>query len=133
MTRIDEEDQKALLWDHINRQMRHLLRRFGSEDVVRTADFWVDTHDWGTPQQKVYFRNLKMLRTPVIAELQRLLLRFPSWEIIIALSVPGKDDIWPDMGLVIRANEIIDGLQRQYLPREFQDIRYEGSRPGTVE
>jgi hypothetical protein len=35
------------------------------------------------------------------------------------------------MGLTIRDHEIIDGLQRQYFPREFQSIRYRGSRPGT--
>jgi hypothetical protein len=32
------------------------------------------------------------------------------------------------MGLVIRDDEIVDGLQRQYFPREFQTIKYEGSR-----
>jgi hypothetical protein len=28
----------------------------------------------------------------------------------------------------VRPHEIIDGLQRQYFPKEFQGIEYEGSR-----
>jgi hypothetical protein len=32
------------------------------------------------------------------------------------------------MGLYIRPHEIIDGLQRRYFPKEFQDIAYEGAR-----
>ena len=33
------------------------------------------------------------------------------------------------MGLVISEDEITDGLQRQYLPKKYQSIEYEGSRP----
>jgi hypothetical protein len=32
------------------------------------------------------------------------------------------------MGLTVRAHEIIDNLKRQYFPKEFQVIEYEGSR-----
>jgi len=33
------------------------------------------------------------------------------------------------MGLVISEDEITDGLQRQYFPKKYQSIEYEGSRP----
>jgi hypothetical protein len=33
------------------------------------------------------------------------------------------------MCVVIRDDQIIDGLQRRYLPKEFETIAYEGSRP----
>ena len=36
------------------------------------------------------------------------------------------------MGISIRSNEIVDDLQRQYFPKEFQDLAYEGARRGTV-
>jgi hypothetical protein len=36
------------------------------------------------------------------------------------------------MGLYIRPNEIIDGLQRQFFPKEFQDIEYRRARRGTA-
>ena len=33
------------------------------------------------------------------------------------------------MGLIVSGDEIVDGLQRQYLSKEFQNVEYEGSRP----
>jgi hypothetical protein len=39
---------------------------------------------------------------------------------------------WPNMGISIRANEIIDDLRREYFPTEFQDLAYEGARRGSV-
>jgi len=44
----------------------------------------------------------------------------------------GLRNDWPNMGISIRADEIIDGLQRQYFPTEFQDLAYEGARRGSV-
>jgi hypothetical protein len=35
------------------------------------------------------------------------------------------------MGNTIRRHEIIDGLQRQYLPTRFRNFEIPGSRPGT--
>jgi hypothetical protein len=35
------------------------------------------------------------------------------------------------MGLTIRAHEIIDGLQREFFPKEFRIFSYEDARPGT--
>lgn len=51
--------------------------------------------------------------------------------IVIAVYVPAVGKTWPDMGLTIRKNEIVDGLQRNHFPPEFQALHYEGSRPGT--
>jgi hypothetical protein len=109
-----------------------LLRQFGTEDFRPSADCWVDDDDIGTNQQKVYVRNLELLRPPIIKALQNLLTAgFSDWEIMVAVSVPVPGESWPDMGLTIRKQEIIDGLQRGYFPSEFRDIAYEGSRPGT--
>ena len=73
-----------------------------------------------------------MLRPTVIAELQRLIKQFPGWEIEVTVAVRGHYDDWPRMGLYIRPHEIIDGLQRQYFPKEFQNIEYAGARRGTA-
>jgi len=66
------------------------------------------------------------------AELARMsgkveLAGYPNWEIVIAVS--NSEKAWPPMGLVIRDDEIIDGLQRRYFPAGVSDHRYEGSRP----
>jgi len=34
--------------------------------------------------------------------------------------------------LIIKPHEVIDGLRRQFFPKEYQEIKYEGSRRGPV-
>jgi hypothetical protein len=126
-----DDNEQVRTWEDLYDRVREILLRFGNEDGERTADCWIDEDNWGYRQHKIYVRNLKMLQPHVVKAIQRLLPEFPDWEIMVAVSVPGPGDAWPDMGITIRAHEIIDGLQRQYFPREFRDIAYEGSRPGT--
>lgn len=115
-------------WRILYGRLRKTLLRFGTEGGLSPADCWIEEDNWGYRQHKVYVRNLKMLSPLVVKSLQQVMMDFPDWEIMIAVSVR---DEWPDMGLTIRAHEIIDGLQRQYFPPEFRDLHYEGSRPGT--
>jgi hypothetical protein len=42
------------IWQALYAKLRQTLLRFGTEDVSRSADFWVDEDDWGHPQQKMY-------------------------------------------------------------------------------
>jgi hypothetical protein len=118
-------------WQRFFLLLRRCLRRFGTEDADQGADCWVDDEHWGRRQQKVYVRNLELLRPAVVNAMQALLTEFPGWEIMVAVAVPGEGDAWPDMGLTIRAHEIIDGLQRPYFPERFRSFHYAGSRPGT--
>jgi hypothetical protein len=66
--------------------------------------------------------NLNMLAPRIVKLLQAALTEYPDWEIIAAVALERKS--WPEMGLTIRAHEIIDNLQRQYFPKEFQAIAY---------
>jgi hypothetical protein len=126
-----DEDIQDEAWERLYSNVRQLLNSFGTENFRQTADCWVDDDNIGTLQQKIYVRNLALLKPAVVKSLQRLLIDFPDWEIMVAVSVPGPGERWPDMGLTIRAHEIVDGLQRQYFPSEFQSLSYEGSRRGT--
>jgi hypothetical protein len=83
----------------------------------------------GLWHHRIETSNLEIVRPAVVKSLQKLLIGYPNWEIVIAVGNPGKKKIWPAMGLVISEDEIVDGLQRQYFPKEFQSIEYEGSRP----
>jgi hypothetical protein len=123
-------DQEAN-WELLYGRIRAELQRFGSEDYRVAADCWVDDDNIGTLQHKVYVRNLNLLKPEVVTALQTLLSRFPTWEIMIAVSMRVRGKQWPDMGLTVRADEIIDGLQRSYFPPEFRQFRYERSRSGT--
>jgi hypothetical protein len=107
-----------------------VLRQFGEEDYhPGQKDYFLLDENLGLWQHKIETNNLEMVRLIVIESLRRLLQGYPNWEIAIALASPDMENVWPAMGLVIRDDEIIDGLQRQYFPKEFQTIAYEGSRP----
>lgn len=84
--------------------------------------------NWGRFKHRVEVQTLDLLKPAVIKSLQKLLAGYPDWEIVVAVDIPEKKDVWPGMGLVIAENEIVDELEREYLPREFKDLMYEGSR-----
>lgn len=125
---FDKQDRE---WEILYRRIRRLLQQFGTESFREHADCWIDDDNIGTKQHKIYVRNLALLSPKVVKALQQLLAPFPHWEIMVAVSVPGPGESWPDMGLTIREHEIIDGLQRRYFPASFRHFEYAGSRPGT--
>lgn len=113
-----------------------MLGKFGEEDcsewrggqlVYTQKDYSLLHENWGNYQHGIETDNLKVLSPASIMSLQKLLAAYPNWEIVI--SVGGRQKKRPDMGLVIRDEEIIDGLQRQQLPKDLQALQYEGSRP----
>lgn len=127
------EDTIGETWGYFYDRLCDFMLRFGTENADQKADCWVDDEHFGRRQQKIYVRNLALLRPEVVTALQGLLNEFPGWEIMVAVSVPGPGELWPDMGMTIREHEIIDGLQREYFPEEFRGFAYTGSRPGTDE
>jgi hypothetical protein len=48
------------------------------------------------------------------------------------LDTPGVGETIPFMGVTIRRHEIIDGLQRQYLPRDSRISKYQEADRGRV-
>jgi hypothetical protein len=111
--------------------VREVLQQFGVEDHFGKGDYLVVDDNYGFRGHKVEIHSLRMLNPQIVKALQLLLRKFPDWEIVVAVGIPGKEKLWPPMGLTIRAHEIIDGLQRQYLPAEYREIYYAGSRLGT--
>jgi hypothetical protein len=83
------------------------------------------------PQAVVFVENLKLLQPSVVNALQELVRDFPGWQIDLMVTLRGYED-WPNMGVSIRDNEIVDDLQRQYFPPEYQNLAYERSRRGNV-
>jgi len=125
-------EEQAKIFKRLSDQISAMLERFGRHDsLLGLGDYSVVDDYGGYPQVKISIGNLELLQPHIIKQLQKIVKEFPGWEIVIAVAVRGHYDDWPDMGLTIRAREIVDGLQRQYFPKEFQNIRYEGSKPGT--
>lgn len=119
-------------WEALYQRMRGALEQFGTEtDFRNEGNYWIIDEPYGLNQHNVYFRDLNLLQPRVIRALQHLLSEFPTWEIFVTIAIRHEGESWPDMGLIIREHEIVDGLQRQYFPAEFQSIHYEGSRVGT--
>jgi hypothetical protein len=119
-----QELEWAALYDRIKDVYRYFTRAGSSEG----NDYWLLDENWGAYRHEIEIQNLDLLKPQVIESLQATLASFPQWEIAIGIDVTQKFKEWPAMGLVVRDNEIIDRLQRQYLPREFQKVAYR-SRP----
>jgi hypothetical protein len=135
MSSQDEDhhyEQQVEVFESLVRAVDAILEQYGKHDSLEPGDYSIYEDYWGFPQVKVSINNLKLLRPEVIHKLQQTVNAYPGWEIVVAVAVRGHYDDWPNMGLYIRPHEIIDGLQREYLPAEFQNLHYEGARRGTV-
>ena len=127
---MTDDEEQSESWQALYERITALLPAFGIESAVGEGDYWVLDENWGPRQHKVCIFNLDMLKPVVVRALQKLLREFPDWGIMLAVDGPGKEEIWPPMGIVIQENEVSDSLQRQYFPSEYQSIKYEGSRAG---
>ena len=125
-------EQQLDAFEHLVNLIIGTLGEFGFHDTY-DGDYSIYDGYLGFPQVKVSIANLKMLEPAVIQKLQQLIKAYPGWEIVVAVVHREDYNAWPEMGLYIRPYEILDGLQRQYFPKEFQNIEYEGARRGTVD
>lgn len=132
MTDADRDNLQAETFERLAGEIGTLLEQFGKHDsLLETGDYSIYGDYWGYPQVKVTIANLALLHPQIIERLQHVVAAYPGWEIVVAVAVPEHLDDWPRMGLYIRPHVIIDGLQRQFFPAEFQTIEYAGSRRGT--
>jgi hypothetical protein len=129
MTNGNEEQER--MWELLYDQIKRVVQHFGTEDYLGGADYLLVDDNYGWRRHTIEIHKLPMLNPELVRQLQSLLEHFTDWEIVIAVDIPGTETTWPRMGITIRRHEIIDGLQREYLPSEFRAVRYEGSRPGT--
>jgi hypothetical protein len=124
MSEASQEAQWFILHDRIV----ETLDRYGRSDGFREGDYFLLGENWGWQRHQMEVQNLGLLKPHVVKELQTLLADYPDWEMTVRVDVPGKENDWPGMGIVIRRDEIIDELQREFLPDEFQSLTYEGGK-----
>ncbi|MFL9825565.1 hypothetical protein [Rhodoplanes sp. SY1] len=127
----DQLDEQEKTWGKLHDRITSVLDEFGVADPMGAGDYLVGDDNYGFRCNTVEVHSLAMLRSAVIRALQVQLADADDWEIVVAVDIPGTEDRWPPMGLIIHRDEIIDDLQRSYFPTEFQDLAYEGSRAGT--
>lgn len=123
------EARRAKDWQILHDRITNALAEFGArKDAVRKGDYWLVDEDWGSYFLKLEVQKLDLLQPPVIKALQDLLKGYPDWEITFRVDVLDKENEWPAMGLVIYHDEIIDDLRREFLPEQFRNITYPGSK-----
>jgi hypothetical protein len=115
-----EQDREwAILYD----QIKSVLLQYGeADDGAEQKDFLLVDENLGLYRHRIETNKLQLVQPVVVKSLQRLLMGYPNWEIVVAL---GREF----GGLVIRDDEIMDGLRRENLPEEYKILEYEGSRP----
>ena len=128
---VDNRAEQERTWGILYAKILEVLHEFGTENQFGKGDYLVVTDNYGWPRHTVEIHKLHMLQPAIVNRLRDLLSEFAGWEIVVAVDIPGTENLWPRMGLTIRAHEIIDDLQRQYLPADTQNTQYEGSRAGT--
>jgi hypothetical protein len=135
----DEYDRRQTeqfgVFERLYPRVDALLERFGRPDFLpgqRKGDFSVHGDYSEYPQVVVFIHNLELLRQQVVDAIQQLLKEFPGWQVDLMVGLWDHLQDWPNMGISIRADEIVDGLQRVYFPPEYQDLTYENARRGSV-
>jgi len=118
-----DEDQQGREWEALYEKVKVVLAHWGVEDIFGKGDYLIVDDNYGGRRQNIEIHTLKMLNPKIAAELHGLLVGETDWEIVMSVDIPGKES-WPPMGIVIRRNEIMDGLQRSYLPPEIQNIKF---------
>ena len=134
MTDQDEDrryEQQVRVFESLVQAVNAVVEQYGKHDSLEPGDYSVYEDYWGFPQVKVSIACLKMLEPFVIQRLQQVIKAYPGWEIVVAVVHRPNYKDWPEMGLFIRPHEIIDGLQRQYFPKEFRNIEYAGGETGN--
>jgi hypothetical protein len=115
-----------LVWRSLHDRATEVLDAFGKKDYRGLADYWIVDDDWGLDFIRVEAQNLQLLRLVVVGKLKQMLGDFPGWHIAVRVDVPGKENTWPLMGILIFRGRVIDHLKHEYLPAEFWQITYEG-------
>ncbi len=127
----DWDSEQVDIWNRFYQEVADLLAKYGIENPIGDGDYWINEDNYGWRRISVGVQNLSLFRPEVVTALRGLLDAYPDWEIAVAVDVLGTEKSWPLMGVTIRKREIVDGLQRQYLPEEFRRYQYADSRPGT--
>jgi hypothetical protein len=131
MSHDDDDEKQSEEWERLYNRVKSLLAEVGVDDAFGRGDYLLVDDNYGWRRIKIEAQRLIVFRLDVVTALRALLDDMPGWEIVVAVDVPEHEQDWPVMGLTIRRHEIIDGLQREFLPPEFADLHYPGGRPGT--
>jgi hypothetical protein len=88
-------------WAFLCDQIRAVLQQYGEEDEAgEPKDYLLVDDNLGLYRHRIETDKLELVQPVIVKFLQKLLIGYPNWEIVIALGDFG--------GLIIRGDEIID-------------------------
>ena len=120
-------------WRELYERTKRVLETYGADDEAGGDYFVIDLVP-NENVQMVEMHRLHMLRPQIIKTLHQVLADFPDWEMeVFVISPEEKVILDPDSGLILRADGIIDALDRSSLPEKYRDFVYEGSRPAPAD
>jgi hypothetical protein len=118
----EQEQEQEREWRLVRERIENVLQEGGAKNIEGgVTDYTLDDCNLGLYRHKLKLHKPELMEPEIIKSLQSLLIEHPNWEIIIVLEILGG-------GVIIRDDEVIDGLQRDRLPERFQAIVYDGSR-----
>lgn len=114
------------IWTMLRDRVVALMDRFGTRYHYpeNRGDYYLLDEDTGQNMVKIELVNNDLLRPDIVKSLQALLSGYPDW--VIAVQVDGVDAAGTrrGMGVLIAEDRIFDDLKREYLPANFQDMRF---------
>ena len=123
------EERLEKEWNELYERLKGILQPYG-ENAMDGGDYFLVDENFGGYTHQVEMHRLHMLRPEIIKAIHAALVGYPDWELEISVSIPEADIVIdPGKGLTLYEDEIIDALDRSLLPKEYQDLVYEGSRP----
>ena len=108
-------------WQLLRQHITNVLRPYQECESSQDKDYRLDASDIGLYRHWIETEKGELVAPKIIKSLQMLLVQYPNWEIILVFGTSGQ--------IIIRDDEIINGLKRESLPEELRAIEYEGSRP----
>ena len=94
---MSEADEQGCEWLRLYRRIMKLLKQHGKPDYAggfEIADFLLVQDNWGGPLHQVEIDSLHLLQPAIVKSLQRLLVDFPEWEIVVRVDLPIDEDAW---------------------------------------
>ena len=128
-TSADQERDWQILHDAITR----VLDKFGRKNAFGDGDYWLVDDNYGTRRHRLEVQNLDLFRIDILRQLQATLAGFADWCITVQVDVLGKEKIWPGMGVIVYEDEIVDELQREFLPERFRNTIFGSVSTETAE
>jgi len=111
-------------WQASFDEIRESLARIGKDDPFGGGDFWLLAEDWGNREHRLYLDNLLLLRQGLVQRLQKIIEQYPDWTIWLGIMPPSGKPDWPQMGLTIGCDSIVDDLVRSLLPPEIAALKF---------